>query len=114
MRRDALAAAHRIVNNLDTPDYATIRAAALLLGQDKPAPVDQPQRDDDAPAPTVILHDNGRSAGVRYGRHAEDQRVIVMPAGFALEDRPESDYAHVPKPAGVTADREASKAWVEN
>jgi len=85
-----------------TPPYAAVTAARTLLNDGREVDADPIfNADPDAPKPCVTLPCNGRDADVRFGKYEEDQRVIIVPAGYPMEVMPESHYAGVPKPIGV-------------
>jgi hypothetical protein len=104
MRRDALEAAHRIATSTKSPDYAVIRAAALLLG--KVADEDESERDPDAPVVRQITPWNCRPMWKdskpilpRFGLTGEpDQQIVVIPKygpfphGANAKIQPESFY----------------------
>jgi hypothetical protein len=98
-RADALAALHGTVTDDSVPPYAKVRAAAALLGADRPESADAfVERDPDAPRKYIVLPDNGRNPNVRYGLYSEEQLTVVVPAGFPMEVMPESHYRDVAKP----------------
>jgi hypothetical protein len=93
-------------------DHVRQKAAAALLASAREEGAEP--ADPDAPITYTILPDNQRDPGVRYGITGDpNQRVVIVPAGFPLEVRPESDYSDVPKPKGVVARRAEAKALVE-
>jgi hypothetical protein len=107
-RSDAIAALHSIAVDPNEPGYVKHKAAAAILAADRADDAD-PEMADAADPIFTVLPDNGRNPNVRFGLVGDDkQRVVIVPRGFPYEVRPESYYADVPKPIGVTAERYAA------
>jgi hypothetical protein len=108
MRQAALAALHDAVTDDAVPPYAKVRAATALLGADRPQSRDSawgepdPDADESSWRPIFLPPKDGDST-VRYGKYYENQRVFVIPDGYAKEVQPEAFYAHVAKPAAIAA-----------
>jgi hypothetical protein len=100
MRQAALAALHSVVRDDSVPPYVKAKAAASLLGADRPDAADVlMERDPDAPRRYVVLPAKDGDPNVRYGLYSEDQMVVLVPHGWPMEIQPEAHYAGVPRPA---------------
>lgn len=105
MKQAALAALHSVVTDDSAPPYAKAKAAASLLGAERPQSRDsawgEPDPDADESWRPIFLPAKDGDSTVRYGQWREGQRVFIIPPGFKSEIQPEEFYKDVPKPAPV-------------
>jgi hypothetical protein len=101
-RAKAISTLASIVADESIAPYVRAKSANALIGAAKIDDDALPEVDPDAPRKLIVLPDNGRDPGVRFGIYEENQGVAIVPAECYDDPvMPEAHYAGYPKPAGI-------------